>query len=411
MNFPFFVARRYLFSKKSHSTINIISAISAGGIAVATMALVCVLSVFNGFRDLIGGLYSAFDPQLEVAPVKGKYADAADPLLQSVREVDGVAAVSECFEENALILYKGNPVVVNVKGVDENFARVTGVDSIIYDQANAHVKMPALSAAGVHYAIPGYGLAARMGIAFGGVQLCAPRRGERINMANPLESFNVDDIFSSDVYFQVNQKRYDESYLMTSIDFARTLFEQPNRLTSLELKLDDGADVDAVKARVEAAVGPGYAVRDRMEQHADTFKVMAIEKLMAYFFLTFIVLIACFNLIGSVSMLIIDKRDNVDTLRSLGMDDRAISRIFLIESRLISFLGAVLGIVLGLVLCYLQQTFGFLQLGSPEGGNFIINAYPVSIRWMDILLVFVTVIVVGFATVWYPVRYLCRRML
>ena len=410
MNFPFFVARRYLFSKKSHSTINIISGISAGGIAVATTALVCVLSVFNGFRDLIGGLYSAFDPQLEVTPAKGKYADAAAPGLQRVRKVNGVAIVTECFEENALILYKGNPLVVNVKGVDDNFGRVTGIDSIIYDTNNARSGLPALSAAGVHYAVPGYGLASRMGIAFGQIQICAPRRGERINMANPLESFNVDEIFSSGTYFQVNQKRYDEDLLLTSLDFARTLFEQPGRLTSLEIKLADGANPDAVKAAVKAAAGPDFIVRNRMEQHAETFNVMAIEKLMAYFFLTFIVLVACFNLIGSVSMLIIDKRDNVDTLRSLGMDDRAISRIFLTESRLITLLGAVIGIVLGLVLCYVQETFGVLQLGS-SGGNFIVNAYPVSVRWTDILLVFVTVIVVGFATVWYPVRYLCRRML
>ncbi len=300
--------------------------------------------------------------------------------------------------------------MVNVKGVDAEFGKVTGVDSIVYNRDNINEPLPALSAAGIHYAVPGYSLAARMGLDFGQIQICAPRRGERINMANPLESFNVDDIFSSGLFFEVKQKKYDDTYLLTSIDFARNLFEQPGRITSLELRLAPGADTEAVKNRVKQAVGADYHVRNRMEQHEDMFRVMEIEKLMAYFFLTFIVLIASFNLIGSVSMLIIDKRDNVDTLRSLGMDDGAISRIFLTESRLITFLGAVLGIVLGLLFCWLQMRFGLLTLGNSEG-SFIVNAYPVSIQATDVLLVFATVIVVGFTTVWYPVRYLCRRML
>ncbi len=410
MSFPFFVARRYLFSKKSHSTINIISAISALGIAFSTAALVCVLSVFNGFHELIGGLYSAFDPQIEVSPAVGKFADAADERLRSVRRVEGVAIVSESLEENALILYRGNPLVVNIKGVDESFGQVTGIDSIVYNQQNMRVGLPTLSAAEINYAVPGYGLAARMGIDFGKIEICAPRRGERINMANPIESFNVSEIFSSGCYFQVSQKRYDESLLLTSVDFARQLFEQPGKLTSLEVKLKPGADVEAVKERIRTTVGTDYLVRNRMEQHEDTFKVMKLEKLIAYFFLMFIVLIACFNLIGSVSMLIIDKRENADTLRALGMAENDIARIFITESRLITLIGATSGIGLGLLLCWLQITFGFISLGNDEG-NFIIDVYPVSVKWTDILLVFVTVIIVGFTIVWYPVRYLCRHML
>ena len=409
MSLSFFMARRYLFSKKSHSAINIISGISALGIAVSTMALVCVLSVFNGFRDLIGSLYSTFDPQIEVAPAKGKFVPSADGALQRVRSVEGVAVVSETLEEDALILYKGNPLVVTVKGVDEKFRSVTGVDSIIYNKDNAHTTLPELSAAGVNYAVPGYGLAARMGLDFGHLQICDPRRGERINMANPAESFNVDDIFSQGVFFQVNQKRYDEAYLLTSLEFARNLFEQKDKISALEVRLKPGADVENVKQRIRQAVGKAYTVRDKTEQHQDMFRVMEIEKIVAFSFLTFILLIACFNLIGSVSMLIIDKRDNVSTLRSLGMDDRAVARVFLIESRLITLLGTVTGIVLGLLVCYLQQTFGLLRLGGDEG-NFIVNAYPVSIHWADVLLVFATVVAVGFVTVWYPVRYLSRRI-
>ncbi len=410
MSFPFFVARRYLFSKKSHSTINIISAISALGIAFSTAALVCVLSVFNGFHELIGGLYSTFDPQLEVVPATGKFADAADPRLRNVRRVDGVERVSESFEENALILYRGNPLVVSVKGVDENFAQTTGIDSIVFNQQNVCAGLPELTAAEVNYAVPGYGLAARMGIDFGKIEICAPRRGERINMANPIESFNVSEIFSTGCYFQVSQKRYDESLLLTSVHFARQLFEQPGKLTSLELKLKPGVDEEAVQRRVQSVVGADYLVRNQIEQHEDTFKVMKLEKLIAYFFLMFIVLIACFNLIGSVSMLIIDKRDNADTLRALGMTETDIARIFITESRLITLIGATLGISLGLLLCWLQTTFGLISLGNAEG-NFIIDVYPVSVRWTDILLVFVTVIIVGCTIIWYPVRYLCRRML
>lgn len=409
MHLPFFIARRYLFSRKSHSAINIISAISAGGIALATMALICVLSVFNGFRDLIGGLYSSFDPPIEITPAKGKYAEATDERLLCVRNIPGVADVSEIFSEEALILYRGHPLIVTVKGVDDRFVKVTGVDSIVRNIDNQIVSLPPLHAAGVDYAIPGRGLAVQTGLDFGSLQICAPRKGERINMANPIESFNVDEIFSSGCYFEVKQKAYDESSLLTSIDFSRQLFEQTGMVSSLAVGVKPGADVEKVKQLVSESLGPDYHVRNRAEQHEDTFKIMKIEKLMAFFFLTFIVLVACFNLIGSVAMLIIDKKDNAATLRALGMTHRDLSRIFLAESRLITFLGAVSGIVLGLFLCWLQQSFGLLSLGN-SSGNYIIDAYPVLVRWQDVVLVFFTVILVGFSTVWYPVRHLCRRL-
>lgn len=410
MNLSFFFARRYLFSRKSHSAINIISSVSALGIAVATMAMVCVLSVFNGFRELIAGLYSAFDPEIELVPMQGKYADANDPALLRAKGVAGVANASASFEENALILYKGNPLVVTLKGVDEAFGKVTGIDSIVYNANNVRLPLPTLSAADINYAVPGYGLAARMGIDFGQLEICAPRRGEQINMVNPAESFNVDDLFSSGSFFQVNQKRYDDAYVLTSLPFAQNLFEQKGKITSLLLSVKPGYDVEQVKEAVQAAAGTKFKARNRMEQHDDTFKVMKIEKLMAYLFLSFIVLVACFNLIGSVAMLIIDKRRNAATLTALGMDHRAVSGIFLYESRLITIIGAVSGILLGLLLCGLQAHFGWLRLGNGEG-NFIVDAYPVSVHWQDVLFVFATSVLVGFATVWQPVRYLCKKML
>lgn len=409
MHLPLYFARRYLFSRKSHSTINLISAISAGGIAVATMAMVCVLSVFNGLHDLFSGLYGNMDAALQVVPVRGKYADAGDAALMRVRHVPGVATVSEVFEENALILYKGNPLIVSVRGVDNNYPRVTGLGHIIFDDKDRRAALPALAAADISYAVPGYGLAMRMNPNFGQVQICAPRQGERINLANPAESFNVEDIFSSGCYFRVQQKQYDDNIIITSLDFARRLFERPTGVTSLELGLAPGAGISAVKQAVRQAVGPSYSVRDGIEQHESLFRINKIEKLMAYFFLAFIILIACFNLIGSVAMLIIDKRANAATLRSLGMTDRTVSAIFLTESRLITFIGAVVGIAGGLLLCWLQTTFGLVKFGAE--GNFIVDAYPVSVRALDVVVVFLTVIAVGFATPWYPVRYLCRRIL
>lgn len=410
VHFPFYIARRYLFSKKSHNAINIISAISVGGVALATMALVCTLSVFNGFRDLISGLYTNFDPQIEISPAQGKFADAGDAVLQQVRAYPDVAAVSESLEENAMILFVGRPLIIRLKGVDDQFNRCTNIDSILYLGEHLHGSY-VLEAAGVSYGIPSVGLTQQFGcVDYGTMPICAPRKGERINMVNPSESFKVDNLHSPGIFFQVNQKTYDQNYMLTSIDFARELFEQPGKVTSLLVRLKDGVSVDRAKEGLQQLVGDRYVVRDRYEQHQETFSVMKIEKTMAYLFLSFIVLIACFNIIGSLAMLIIEKREDVETLRHLGATDTMIVRIFLLESRMITLLGAVTGILLGLLLCYLQQTFGLIRFGS-SAGSFIIDAYPVSVEAGDLLLVFCTVLAVGFLTVWYPVRYLTQKML
>ena len=410
IHFPFYIARRYLFSKKSHNTINIISGISVGGVALATMALICTLSVFNGFRDLISGLYTNFDPQIEITPTKGKFADASDPLLQKVREHKDVEVVSEALEDNAMILFVGRPVIIRLKGVDDQFNRCTNIDSILYlgESMNGSYM---LHAAEVNYGIPSIGLTRQFGcVDYGNLPICAPKKGERINIANPTESFNVDELMSPGVFFQVHQKAYDENYMITSLNFTRDLFEQPGKVSSLLLKLKEGAEVETVKEDLKRLLGDRYAVKNRYEQHQETFSIMEIEKTMAFLFLTFIVLIACFNIIGSVAMLIIDKRDDVETLRHLGATDKTVVSIFLLESRMITLLGAVVGIGLGLLLCYLQQTFGLLRFGS-SAGNFIIDVYPVSVHIWDVILVFFTVLAVGFLTVWYPVKYLTKKML
>ena len=410
MRFPFYIARRYLFSKKSHNAINIISAISVGGVALATMALVCTLSVFNGFMDLIGGLYTNFDPQLEITPTSGKFVDAKDPLLLQVREHKEVAVVSESLEENAMILFVGRPLIIRLKGVDENFNHCSNIDSILY-LGESRYGSYLLQAAEVSYGIPSVGLVQQFGcVDYGSLPICAPKKGERINVANPTESFNVEELFSPGVFFQVNQKTYDANYMLASLQFARDLFEQPGKISSLALRLKDGADVEKVKKELQLQLGDRFAVKNQYEIHHETYSIMEIEKSIAFLFLSFIVLIACFNIVGSLSMLIIEKREDVETLRHLGATDKMIQSIFLLESRMITFMGAVVGIILGLLLCYLQQTFGFIRFGS-SAGSFIIDAYPVSVHWLDIVLVFFTVLGVGFITVWYPVKYLTRKML
>ena len=406
MGFPLFVAWRYLFSKKSHNAINIISIISVVGVALSTMALVCTLSVFNGFRDLIGGLYTAFDPELEVMPSKGKFAAADDSLLLRIKAHPDVAVATECLEENALILFQGHPMVFSLKGVGENFDSCTNIRSILAGDGEYM-----LNAGGVNYGIPGIGLAQQLGgFDYGKVPVCALRKGERINTINPSESFTTGDLFSPGVVFHVSQRQYDDSYMLCSLAFAQELFEQEGQISSLELRLRAGANVDKVKKELRAIVGERFKVYDRIEQQQDMYAVMEIEKMVAYFFLTFILLVACFNIIGSVSMLIIEKRSDMEVLRHLGADEQMLRHIFLYEGRLIALLGAVIGVVLGLALCYAQQEFGLLRLGD-SSGTFIIDAYPVSVHLLDVLLVLITVIVVGFCAVWYPVRHLSKRLL
>lgn len=406
MGFPLFVAWRYLFSKKSHNAINIISIISVVGVALSTMALVCTLSVFNGFRDLIGGLYTAFDPELEVMPSKGKFAAADDSLLLRIKAHPEVAVATECLEENALILFQGHPMVFSLKGVGENFDSCTNIRSILAGDGEYM-----LNASGVNYGIPGIGLAQQLGgFDYGKVPVCALRKGERINTINPSESFTTGDLFSPGVVFHVSQRQYDDSYMLCSLAFAQELFEQKGQISSLELRLKEGADVAKVKKELRAIVGERFKVYDRIEQQQDMYAVMEIEKMVAYFFLTFILLVACFNIIGSVSMLIIEKRSDMEVLRHLGADEQMLRHIFLYEGRLIALLGAVIGVVLGLALCYAQQEFGLLRLGD-SSGTFIIDAYPVSVHLLDVLLVLITVIVVGFCAVWYPVRHLSKRLL
>ena len=408
MNFPFYIARRYLFSKKSTNVINVISGISVVGVAVATMALVVTLSVFNGFHDLVASLFTSFDPQIEITPAEGKTAPADDPLLTKVRQLPQIEVATECVEDQALAVYEGRQAMVTIKGVDDNFDRLTHIREILLGDGSYE-----LHAADMSYGIPGVRLADQLGTGYryrSPMKIYAPRRQGQLDMSNPADGFVEDELFSPGVIFCVQQARYDKDYIITSINFTRNLFDQYGMLSSLELRLKPGSDFEAVKSQIKQICGERFHVKDRYEQQDDTFKIMKIEKLIAYIFLTFILMVACFNIIGSLSMLIIDKRNDVVTLRNLGANDRQITRIFLFEGRMISAFGAVIGILVGLLLCWIQQQFGVIALGS-SAGSFIVNAYPVSVHPWDVVLIFVTVLVVGFLSVWYPVRYFSKRLL
>lgn len=408
MNFPFYIARRYLFSKKSTNAINVISGISVVGVAVASMALVVTLSVFNGFHDMVASFFTQLDPQLKITPAKGKTAASNDSTLMRIRQLDEVAVATDVLEDQALAVYGDRQQMVTIKGVDDNYDKLTHIRQILEGDGDY-----ALHAADMNYGILGLGVAYQLGIGYTyrePLKIYAPRREGQINMTNLQDGFVEDELYSPGVLFSIKQGKYDKRYIITAIQFTRNLFDRDGELTSLELRLKPGSNFERVKAKVQEMAGTRFVVRDRYEQQEDTFRIMKVEKLMAYIFLTFILVIACFNIIGSLSMLMIDNRNDVVTLRNLGASDRQIIRIFLFEGRMISAIGAVIGIAIGLLLCLLQQQFGLIGLGSTEG-SFVVDAYPVSVHPWDIVVVFFTVLAVGFISVWYPVHYFAKRLL
>lgn len=406
MNTALYIARRYLFSKKSTNVINVISAISVLGVAVATMALVVVLSVFNGFSDLVATFFTAFDPTIKVVPVSGKTCSVNDPALMQIRSMEEIEVATECVEDQALAIYGNQQAMVNIKGVDDNFDQLTHIRDICYGEGTFE-----LHAADLQYGIPGIRLAQTMNMParfLGYMYIYAPNREGQLDIMNPMDGFMVDSLLSPGVVFSVQQGKYDRNYILTSIEFARNLFQREGEISSLEIKLKPGSDIAATKEKMKAITGNRFKVLDRYEQQEDTFNIMKIEKLMAYFFLTFILVVACFNIIGSLSMLIIDKKKDVMTLRSLGARDSLIKRIFMIEGWMISIIGALIGVGLGLLLCLIQQQYGIVSLGQ-SSGSFVIDAYPVSVHYTDVALIFITVVIVGFISVLYPVRYATKK--
>ena len=407
MSFPFYIARRYLFSKKSTHAINVISFISVIGVAVATMALVVVLSGFNGFSDLVASFFTNFDPQIKVEAAKGKAIPADDPTLAKIKSLQRIEVATECVTDQALATYHGRQMMVVVKGVSNNFDSLTHISNILFGDGTFK-----LNVANLDYGVLGIGVAQQLntGVEWNNyLHIYAPQRKGQYDASNPINAFVADSLLSPKAVFQVKQGKYDNNYIITSLAFARRIFNRQGEITSLELRVKAGEDINKVKSEIEEISGDKFLVKDRYEQQADTFNIMRIEKLFAYVFLTFILMVACFNIIGSLSMLMIDKKNDVKTLRNLGATDKQINQVFLFEGRMISAAGAIIGICIGLLLCWLQQTYGLVKLGGQEG-NFVVNAYPISVHPWDIVGIFATVIIVGWLAVWYPVRYMSKQL-
>lgn len=403
MNLPFYIAKRYLFSKKSHNAINVISAISVCGVALATLALVCTLSVFNGFHDLISSFFTHFDPDLKIEVIKGKVFNPTPSMIEDIKAIEGVEVVSLTLEDNAVAKYKENQTMVTIKGVDDNFQALTHIEDVLH--GNPEFK---LYDEVVDYGIMGRSLMYILGTGiqpFDPIEIYAPRKGGKVNLANPMSNFHRAPLYSPGTVFDINEARYSTSYIISSIDYARKLFGYTNEVTAIEIRLTDDANITRVKQSLKSIVGDTFTVKDHYEQQEATFKVIEIEKFVTYLFLCFILMVACFNIISSVSMLILDKRDNAATLRNLGATDSMVSRIFIYEGNLIALLGALVGLVLGIILCLLQQKFGFIGLGD---GQFVVNAYPVRVQITDIILVLASVLFVSAVSVWLPIRLLNR---
>lgn len=396
-----YIAWRYLFSKKGHNAINIVSGVSAAAVCVVTAAMICVLSVMNGFGSLVEHMFSEFDPEIRIVADNGKYFRTDTLPIQQLRALPCVETVSEAVEETALVRYKEHQQPARLMGVDTHFREITHIDSIISDGCFS------VHDGAFDRCVMGRGLAAQLGMNahfVGGVHLYAPKRTERVNMLRPDESFCYEVCFIAGT-FAVNQVQYDDQLLLVSLPLARRIFQYDSlTVTSLSLRLQHGTNMRQAKRQMAAVLGNGYVVQDRYEQQADFFRILKIEKLLTALLMAFILLIACFNVIGSLSMLIIDKREDIRILSDLGADQQTIRRVFLYEGWLISGLGALLGLVLGVVICLLQQHFGFLKLGS--GDDYVISAYPVLVQPTDILIVAAMVLLLGFVSAWYPARKL-----
>lgn len=402
MNFPLFIARRYLVAKKTHNVINLISIVSVIGVAVGTMALIVLLSVFNGFDNLVHALFNSFDPDLKITARIGKTFPEDDPRLIALDNIPEIKATAKVIEDNALLRYGKKQTIATIKGVSNEFTDVSGIDTMIVDGEFI------LWQKGKPVAIVGQGIAMNlsMGLNFlNPIVVYVPRRTGKITL-DPEKAFNRKLIFPAG-FFAIQQD-FDSRYVLVPLDFARDLFQYTHEISALELKLFPGTSLEKVKEKIRMALGPDFVVKDRYEQQALLYRIMKTEKWAIFFILAFILVIASFNIIGSLTMLIIDKTEDILTLKSLGADGKMIRRIFLFEGWLISLSGALLGLAIGLTIAWIQMKYGVI--GIPGSGSFVIDSYPVLIKTSDIFVVLITVSVIGYLAAWYPVRFISRKM-
>lgn len=393
MSLPLNIAVRYLRAKKGHTAVNIISIISVLGVVVTTAALVCVLSVFNGFHDLIKDKLSTVGPDIAIAATMGKTIADADSVVRVAQAVPGVQMAMPVVEDNALAIFADFSMPLRLKGVPDGYDRLTGIDSVIVE---GDFKLEDEVS---RYAVMGVGPAVTLNARPGSLRmlhLYAPQRRGQVDLNDPMNAFTDDSVFVSGM-FMVQQKDFDNDLIFAPIDLARSLFDYTTEATQVELKLAPGADEQAVMAQLEASLGSAYTVKNRMMQQDASFRLVNIEKWITFLLLAFIMVIATFNVISTLSLLIIEKDESIRTFRSMGATDKQITRIFVTEGWLIALVGAVSGVVLGLALCLCQQQFGWLKL-SANADAVIVNAYPVVVEWTDVLVVFVLVAAVGLVT-------------
>ena len=403
MKLSLYIAKRYLFAKKSRNAINVISAISVAGVTVGTLALITILSVFNGLEDMVKGIFSTSDPEIRITPVKGKVFTPDSITLKKLSAVGGVAVWAETLEENALLKYEEQQYIATVKGVSANYSEVTDLDTAMWDG-----DFILTAENGRPYAVAGLGVANFLGMRLNFVSPLAiyiPDRKAHLTL-NPENEFTRKYIFVSGI-FAVEQE-FDSKYIFLPIEFARELLDYPTEVSSIEVRMTPGADLKKTQKNIKEVMGNNFLVQNRYEQQEMFFKVMKAERLAIYVILTFILIIASFNIIGSLTMLIIEKQRDIKILRSLGADNSLIKRIFIYEGWMISFIGTCLGLVLGFLICAAQEHFGIVKLA---GESLLIDAYPVRMQLIDFLLVAVTVMAIGYGAAWYPVHYLSRRFL
>lgn len=406
MIFPFYIARRYLISKKSHNIINIVSLISVGGITVGTMALILVLSVFNGFEGLVLNLFNSFNPDLKITAVQGKtYRTSEIPILK-LKEIESVTWVVEVVEENALARFEDKQHIIVLKGVSDDFHEMTPLDEFILEGKYV------LQSGDRPYAVIGAGVAYYLGIYPSDfadpMTLFLPKRTRKTLTGTPDQAFTSKNVPVAGV-FSIQQE-FDMEYVLVPISVARDLLEYSDEVTSLEIGLAAGTDTESVQAQIQGMMGENYEVKNRFEQQSLLYRILKSEKWAVFLILSFILIIAAFNLIGSLSMLILDKKKDISVLWSLGADKKTIKRIFYAEGMIISLSGGLLGLILGGILALMQQHFGLLKLGGGEG-NYIVDSYPIIVEGLDFLLVLLTVVAIGALTTWYPVSKISRKYL
>lgn len=387
------IAMRYLRSKKAHNAVNIISIISTCGVVVTTAALICVLSVFNGFKGLIMGRLAMLDPEIAISVTQGKAMADADSVIAVAQSVKGVRQAVPVVEDNALAIFADYQMPVRLRGVPDGYDRINGIDSVMVD---GEFKLrDEVSRYGVIGVGPALKLHARPGL-LRMVQLYAPQRQGSVNMANPMDAFRNDSVFVSGV-FQMQQNGYDADLIYVPIDLARELFDYTSEATRIELSLDFTASEAAVMQQLEQCLGPAYMVQNRLMQQATAYRLVNVEKWVTFLLLAFIMIIATFNVISTLSLLIIEKDESIRTFRSLGATNKLITQIFVAEGWLIALVGAVSGVALGLALCLCQQQFGWLKMQGDES-LMVVRAYPVQVEWTDVAVVFALVAAIGLLT-------------